>query len=76
MIPLVWIFFAWLVVVGIFVLASLLTLATALRYGLSCTWTYLIAGLFIAVSAAVLLMTLGYAASSDLSRALDPLSLF
>jgi hypothetical protein len=76
MLPLAWIFYAWLILVGLFGLASLMTLATTLRYGLSCASTYLAAGFFITVSAAVILMTLGYAASADLSLAFDPLSFF
>ncbi len=76
MLPLAWMFYAWLILVGLFGLASLMTLATTLRYGLSCTSTYLTTGLFIAVSAAVILMTVGYAASADLSLAFDPLSFF
>lgn len=76
MIPLAWIFFAWVVLVGVFGFASLLTLATTLRYGLSCSWTYLTAGLFIAVSVAVILITIGFATSVDLKQAFDPFSFF
>lgn len=75
MIPLVWVFLIWIVLVGIFCLVSLVTLTTTLRYGLSCSWTYLTAGLFIAVSVTVVLLTLGYAASIDLHQGFDVFSL-
>lgn len=68
MIPLLWIFLAWIVLVGIFCLASLVTLATTLRYGLSCSWTYLVTGFFIVVSVAAILLTLFYVANIDLQQ--------
>ncbi len=76
MIPLLWIFIAWIVVVGLFGLASLLTLATTVRYGLSCSSTYLSAGLFVAVSIGVIVLTVGYAGSVDLTQPFSLLSLF
>ncbi len=76
MIPLAWIFIAWIVLVAVFAIASLITLATTLRYGLSCSWTYLISGVFVAVSVGVVLMTLSYAASLDLTQGFDLMSLF
>ena len=75
MVPFLWIFIAWIILVGLFCVTSLVTLATALRYGLSCTWTYLIAGIFIAVSVGAILLMLGYAATLDLSQSLDVFSL-
>lgn len=68
MIPLLWIFFAWIILVGFFCLASLITLATTLRYGLSCSWTYLTAGIFAVVSVGIIVLTLGYASTIDLSQ--------
>lgn len=76
MFPLLWIFFAWIVLVGIFCLASLITLATTLRYGLSCSWTYLVAGTFLTVSIGVIVLTLGYAASIDLGQGFAVFSSF
>lgn len=76
MFPLTWIFIAWIVIVGIFVVISLLTLAATFRYGLSCSWTYLIAGLFVAVFVAVVLMVLTYAGNADLALPFNPLSFF
>ncbi len=76
MFPLAWIFFGWLTLVVVFGLASLMTLATTLRYGLSCSSTYIATGIFLAVSVGVILMTLGYAVTGDLTLAFDPFSLF
>lgn len=76
MIPLLWIFFAWIILVGIFGLASLITLATTLRYGLSCGSTYLAAGAFLAVSLGVIFLTLGYAATIDLNQGFAVFSAF
>jgi hypothetical protein len=68
MIPLLWIFLAWVILVGIFGLTSLITLATTLRYGLSCSYTYLAAGAFLTVSVGIIVLVLGYTASIDLSQ--------
>lgn len=76
MIPLAWIFFAWLGLVVIFGFMALLTLVTTARYGLSCGWTYLSAGLFLLGSAAIIFLTLSYASSLDLTQALDLSTLF
>ncbi len=76
MFPLLWIFFAWIILVGIFCLASLITLATTLRYGLSCSWTYVVAGAFLTVSVGVIVLTLGYAASIDLRQGFAVFSSF
>lgn len=74
MIPLMWVFVAWIALVSVFAILSLITLATTLRYGLSCSSTYLIAGVFVAVAVGAVLMTLGYAASLDLTQNFDVMS--
>lgn len=76
MIPLAWIFFAWLGLVVIFGIMALLTLVTTARYGLSCGWTYLSAGIFLLGSMAIIFLTLSYAANLDLSQAFDLSALF
>ena len=76
MIPYSWFFIGWVVFVFLFGLAALLTLATTMRYGRSCSSTYLVSGLFILVSMAVIFLTLSYAASLDLSQGIGMTSAF
>ncbi|MBP9762067.1 hypothetical protein KBD34_00430 [Patescibacteria group bacterium] len=76
MFPLAWIFFAWIALVAVFGFMSLLTLATTVRYGLACSSTYVAAGVFALGSFGVIALTVGYAASIDLTQSFDLISLF
>lgn len=73
MIPLVWFLVAWLALIGIFALATLLALTTYLNYGLSSFGTYVSTAIFLGVIALVLLGAGGYLMSIDWSRSLDVL---
>lgn len=55
MFPLSYLLIAWMVLVGIFLLFSLITIAVHLRYGLTGFMTSITAALFWAVTIAVLL---------------------
>lgn len=68
MIPLAWFLGAWLILLVIFGLMTLLTIAMTLRYGLSCFTTYVALGLFIGVIAVVLFLTGAYLLSVDWSQ--------
>lgn len=76
MIPYSWLFIGWIIFASIFALAALITLGTMMRYGKSCSATYLISGVFLLVSLSVITLTLSYAFSLDLSQGIDLSTLF
>jgi hypothetical protein len=67
-IPLSFFLIAWLVLVGLFLLASAISLMMYLRFGLAGSMTFLSALLFVGVTAVVLFMTSGYLISVDWSQ--------
>ncbi len=69
-IPLIWFLFAWLALVAIFAFLAFLTIAMTLRFGLSCTSTYVYSGGFLLVSVIVVLMTSLYLMNIDWSQQL------
>ncbi len=69
-IPLIWFLFAWLAFVALFAFLAFLTVAMTLRFGLSCTSTYIYSGGFLLVSAVIILMTSAYLMSIDWSQQL------
>ena len=71
MIPLVWLLLAWLVLIGIFALATLLTLTTYLNYGLSSLATYVSTALFLGVVVLVLMGTGSFLLTIDWSQSLN-----
>ncbi len=64
-IPLSFFLIAWLVMVGLFLLASAISLMMYLRFGLAGSMTFLSALLFVGVTALVLFMTAGYLINVD-----------
>ncbi len=63
--PLVWFLFAWLILIGLFALATLITLAMNLKYGITGFGTYLSTGIFLIVAVVVLMVASGYLLSVD-----------
>lgn len=71
MIPYWWMLVAWLALVGVFALVSLITLFTHLRYGVETLMTYVSTLIFIGVSAAVLLLSASYLVTVDWRQTFD-----
>ena len=67
-IPLIWFLFGWLALVALFAFMAFLTIAMTIRFGLSCASTYIYTGIFLFVSAGVLLSMFGYIQTVDWSR--------
>ena len=59
-IPLLWFLLAWFILVAVFGFMTFLTVATTLRFGLSCAATYVYTGLFGLVAGGVLVSMWGY----------------
>jgi hypothetical protein len=71
MIPLLWLLLAWLILMGMFALVTLLTVVMNLRYGLSSFGTYVSTAVFLSVIALVLLGTGAYLFTVDWSQTLN-----
>lgn len=71
MIPLIWFLLAWLVLVGLFAFATLITVIMHLRFGLSGTWTFVSTGIFLLVALGVLLASGGYLFTVDWSQSFN-----
>lgn len=67
-IPLTFFLLAWLVLVGLFVLASAISLMMYLRFGIAGSMTFLSALLFVGVSGLVLFVTATYLVNVDWSQ--------
>lgn len=67
-IPLFFFLIAWLVLVGIFLLTSAITLLMYLRFGLAGSMTFLSTLIFVIISALMLLASANYLASVDWSQ--------
>ena len=76
MIPLSWLFLAWLILVGLFCLLALLTLAVHLRYGVAGFLTYASALLFIGVAGSVFWMAGSYLQTVDWTQSVDLTPMF
>lgn len=75
MITLAWFLIAWIACVGIFLLASAITVALALRFGLSGSKTFILCLLFLLVGFVVIGTVATYALSVDWSQTLSAFSL-
>ncbi len=64
-IPLFYFLLVWLVLIGIFLIMSAITLLMYLRFGLAGSMTFLSTLLFVGVAALMLLATAGYLARVD-----------
>lgn len=64
-IPLLWFLFGWLGLIAIFAFMAFLTVAMTLRFGVSCTATYVYTGLFSLVTGSVLLAMTWYIFTVD-----------
>lgn len=64
-IPLTFFLLAWIVLVGLFLLASAISLMMYLRFGIAGSMTFVSALLFVGVSSLVLFLTAGYLVSVD-----------
>jgi hypothetical protein len=73
-IPLLWLLYAWLGLVGLFGLLAFLTIAMTLRFGLSCAATYVYTGLFAVISAGVIVSMCSYFMTVDWSQMVNLLS--
>ncbi len=71
MIPLIWFLFAWLIVMALFVLLTLITLGIFLRFGLSSFTTYAASALFLGGIVAAFVLTGGYLLTVDWTASLD-----
>lgn len=70
-IPLIWFLFTWFALIAIFAFMAFLTVAMTLRFGLSCAATYVYTGLFVLVSAGVLLTMYSYIVTVDWSQTVN-----
>jgi hypothetical protein len=71
MIPLLWFLIAWLILIGLFALATLITVVMNLRYGLSGFMTMVTTGIFLLVVVGVLLASGSYLLTVDWSQSFD-----
>lgn len=71
MIALSWFLLAWLVMLGLFFLVSLITLITHLRYGVANIMTYFSTMAFVSVTVIALLFVGGYLTQVDWTQSLD-----
>lgn len=76
MIPLAWCLIAWILLIGIFFIFSLITTLVYLRFGINGFMTYASSTLFLVITAYVLLVTLSYFATVDWSQSIDLAHLF
>ncbi|MCC7522602.1 hypothetical protein IT407_02280 [Candidatus Uhrbacteria bacterium] len=67
-IPLTFFLLAWLVLVGLFLLASAISIMMYLRFGIAGSMTFLSTLLFVGVSGLVLFITASYLVSVDWSQ--------
>lgn len=70
MIPLAWFLIAWIACVGLFLLASVVTIALALRFGLTGSKTFVLCLLYLLVGLVVVGTVGTYALTVDWSQAL------
>jgi hypothetical protein len=71
MFPLSWLLLAWLGFLGIFILVSLITLFTHLRFGVASFVTYLSTLAFIGVSTVAILLAGNYLMHVDWTQTVD-----
>ncbi|MFA6429983.1 MAG: hypothetical protein WCV84_05830 [Patescibacteria group bacterium] len=71
MIPLSWFLIAWLILVAIFALLALFTIAINTRYGFASLGTYSATAIFLLVAVGVILTTGGYLMTVDWSQSLN-----
>lgn len=71
MIPLLWIFFAWVIGVALFSLFGLLTISLVLRFGLSGGGTFFYVGCFLFVAGLLIVGSGSYLLGVDWSASLS-----
>ncbi len=76
MIPVYYFVIAWLIFLGVFVLIALVSIMQMLRFGLAHWLTYLSTIAFVAFSAVIIVFSLYWIGSADLSTVLNSDALF
>lgn len=71
MIPIFWFFLAWLVLVSLFAILSLVTALVNFKYGIANTGFYVSLGLFLTVGFFVVLFVGSYALTVDWSQTIS-----
>lgn len=71
MLPLSWLLFAWLGMLGLFFLLALITLFTHLRYGVASFITYLSTLAFIGVSTVAIILASNYLVTVDWTQTIN-----
>jgi len=76
MIPIIWILIAWAIIMVIYLLMTLLTVNTMMRFGVARPGTYLSTAIFLGVIAIVLILVGAFLISMDWSQSIDVLPSF
>lgn len=71
MIPLLWIFFAWVIGVALFALFALFTISLVMRFGLTGFGTFLYSGCFLFVAGIIILGSGMFLLSADWSQSVS-----
>ena len=71
MIPLLWIFFVWVLAVGFFLLLALFTVSLAMRFGLTGMTTYILCGIFLLVSGIIIFSSGSYLLTVDWTQTIS-----
>lgn len=70
MIPLLWLFFGWVLAVGFFLLLALFTVSLALRFGLTGISTFTVCLIFLFVAGTIIMISGTYLLSVDWNQTL------